>query len=471
MKLNSVYKRFPIILFVSVFLIGLGSCAPDEITEDDQSGDISEETLVVNEWINNNMKEYYLWNTEIPSSVNYEEESDPAELFKKMLYTDEDKWSWITDDWSSLKDELEGTPVSMGFAPAFFYKDEGSTDVITIVEYVYKDSPADEAGLERGDIILTYDGEVPNDENYYDLYSGDSYTVGLGTFSSEDESFSSSGESIDLVATSFDANPVLHYEVKNIDEYNIGYLVYSDFTGGVNDTFLDSIDNVMDYFQENSVTDVIVDLRYNPGGELEAASHLASALAPASAVTNEDILIKMTYNSILQDYFEQQEDDSYLNYRFPSNNSNLDLSKVYFLTTDKTASASELVIAGLKPYMDVVMVGDTTSGKYVGAWAIHETHNWCMLPIVLKYANANDYTDFKEGIAPDVYVYDYLIPAYEFGDLNDEVLAAAIEQITGTTLSTSKSARIRPGIKELFPKKMDIRKTLIVPNTSTEGSE
>ena len=357
----------------------------------------------------------------------------------------------------------------MGYAPAFFYKDETSDDVIIVIRYVYKDSPADKAGLKRGDIILTIDGTTLNVDNYYDLYSGDSYTVGLGTYSTEENTISSSGVSKSITAISFEADPVIHYEVKEIEDSKIGYLVYSDFTSGVNDAFLDSVGNVMDYFLENSVTDVIVDLRYNLGGESGAATYLASALAPKSVVEDNKVLVKMIYNKNVQDYFEQKDDDSHLTLRFSSNESNLNLNRIYFLTAKSTASASELVIAGLDPYMDVVMVGDSTYGKYTGAWVLPDTndppkHNWCMVPIVSKYSNVSGFTNFKDGIAPDVYLKDYLLPARQFGDLNDEILAAAIEQITGMPLSTmTKSARIKPALKELHPKEMEIKRNMILP--------
>jgi len=465
MKLYSFHRFFLFIFSLAIVFPWLVSCSKDEITDDDESTGISEDTLLINEWIYDNMKEVYLWSNKISSSINYKKESDPAGLYEKMLYTDEDRWSWITDDWSSYKAELEGTPVSMGFSPAFYYKNSESTDVVTIVEYVYKNSPAEEAGLKRGDIILTYNGETPDDGNYYDLYSGDSYTVGLGTYSSDDGTFVSNGKSIDLTAVSFYANPVLHYEIKEMEGHTIGYLVYTDFTTGVNDAFLDSVDVAMDYFKENSVTDVIIDLRYNPGGELTAAAHIASSLAPQSVVSAKKVLVKMTYNSNVQDYFEQKDDDSNLNCRFAENSSNLNLSKIYFLTTQGTASASELLMVGLKPYMDVVMVGDTTYGKYAGAWVLPDAddEDWCMLPIVFRYSNASGYTNFKDGLAPDVYTHDYLIPAYEFGDLNDAVLAAAIEQITGVEITSTKSAVRRTEFRELHPRQMDRRKIVTVP--------
>ena len=459
---KSFIRAFFLIALVPFFT----ACDPNNITDDNGSSDIPEETLAVNEWIDGIMKDVYLWNTKIPASVNYKKEADPKELFNKMLYTEEDQWSWITNDWSSFLKELEGTPVSMGYAPAFFYKNEGSNEVIIIIKYVYKGSPADKAGLKRGDIVLTINGQTLNDENYYDLYSGNSYTIGLGAYNSATQTYRLNGTSIALSAVSFNADPVIHYEVKEIEGKKIGYWVYTGFTSGVNNSFLKSVDAVIDSFKQSAITDLIIDLRYNPGGSPGTATYLASSIAPKYVVEDKKVFQKMVYNKKLQDYFELQDNDTDLNYRFSAGPGNLNLRKVYFLTTKGTASSSEALIAGLKPYMNVVMVGDTTSGKYTGAWVLYDTneppkHNWCIVPIVLRFANASGFTNFKDGIAPDIYVKDYLIPAYPFGDLKDEVLATAIAQITGTPVT--KSARKNLELKELHPKEMEMKKTFIVP--------
>ncbi len=454
--------------FLFTFVVVFTACDPNDITGDDGSSDISEETLAINEWIDGIMKDVYLWNTKISSSVNYKKEADPEDLFNKMLYTEEDQWSWITDDWASYLKELEGTPVSMGYSPAFFYRNEGSNEVIIIIKYVYKGSPADNAGLKRGDIIMTINGHTLDDENYYDLYSGSSCTVGLGTYNQATEIFSLKGVNVPLTAVSFDADPVNYYEVKEFEEKKVGYWVYTDFTSGVNDGFLRSVDVVIDLFKKSAITDLIIDLRYNPGGSPGTAAYLASSVAPKYVVEDKKVFLKMVYNRKLQNYFEQQDDDTDLYYKFSASTGNLNLNKIYFLTTKGTASASEALITGLEPYMNVVMVGDTTRGKYTGAWVLPDTnkppkHNWCMVPIVLKYSNASGFTNFKDGVAPDVYVKDYLIPAYPFGNLNDEVLATAIAQITGKPIGTTKSAKRKSVFKELHPKEMELKGTIIVP--------
>ncbi len=102
--------------------------------------------------------------------------------------------------------------------------------------------------------------------------------------------------------------------------------------------------------------------------------------------------------------------------------------------------------------MDVITVGDTTFGKYTASITIkpqdlysNETDtpiskNWGIQPIVIRYANAQGITNFKDGFVPDYYVRDELLPAYPLGDLTEPLLKKAVEDITGTTLPTPKSA-------------------------------
>ncbi len=143
----------------------------------------------------------------------------------------------------------------------------------------------------------------------------------------------------------------------------------------------------------------------------------------------------------------------------PSSDLNLDLPTVYFLTTDGTASASESLMTGLYPYMNVVQIGETTYGKCyasitVDDWENPKRHNWAMQPIVIKYSNAEGFTDFQNGIAPDYEVDDNLLYALPFGDLEDPQLARALELITGVSPLAKKSVGPETRFKSLpLPRK------------------
>jgi C-terminal processing protease CtpA/Prc len=194
--------------------------------------------------------------------------------------------------------------------------------------------------------------------------------------------------------------------------------------------------------KNQGISQLILDLRYNPGGEVRVANYLASAIAPEAVVNSKEILVSYEYNDNLKQYFSDRQgaDSPNIISRFEQNENNLNLNEVVILTSGTTASASELVINGLKPYMDVTVIGENTFGKFYGSYVLYDQneppkHNWAIAPVVLKYANANGVTDFVNGIAPDIFLEDNLLLANRFGDENDPMLATAISYINGSITS------------------------------------
>jgi len=126
----------------------------------------------------------------------------------------------------------------------------------------------------------------------------------------------------------------------------------------------------------------------------------------------------------------------------------LNLPRLYVLTSWSTASASELVINGLKPYMDVILIGETTYGKNVGSISIYEENDpgnkWGMQPIVVKYFNSMGKSEYTAGFKPNHEVNEFAdLFLYDFGDTNDPLLGNAISLITGAT-RTTRSIRATP---------------------------
>ena len=462
--------------FLLIFLFSglLFSCNKD-ITDNSSGSSTGTDTTTstgstdyskINKWIYEEMGSYYLWESKLPTVSSYSS-PDPKTFYSSLLYTSSDKWSYITNDYASLVSELSGTPTSMGYSPAFCLYNNNA-NVLILVEYVYPGSPAETAGLKRGDIILTIDGTIMDSTNYYTLYSKSSYTVELGTYSSATGKLSKSGKTMNMVAAQIEANPAIYHSVIDYGGTKTGYLVYTEFVSGT--TYQSALDDIFDDFYNQGVTNLIVDLRYNPGGSISTAGYLASAIAPFSYVASSAVLVNMNYNDLLNSYFYYYEgaNSENLVYRFPYNYHNLNMSTVYFLTTSGTASASELVISGLRPYMNSIIVGEPTYGKYTGAFVISDNNdtvnaNWAIVPIVLKYSNAAGYTDFVDGLTPDYVVKDDLINAVPFGDTSDPQLAKALELITGQTVTvTTKSVKVAPDLKRIIPKKMMISKNLFV---------
>jgi C-terminal processing protease CtpA/Prc len=475
--INTIIKYYGYFLSVFLFLLILGSCEKDvEIVDDTEEEEVlSEEDslhILVSKWIYDWMDEAYYWNTTIPKVIDFTDKTDPESFFYELVYDEKDKWSYLTDDFTSLEAELSGTPLSMGYSPAFGLISDNQ--VVIVVEYIYPESPAEIAGLKRGDVILTIDGEYMDTTNYYNLYSQLKYNVGLGSINNG--SVVSSGKSISLTAEVIDADPLIYDTIYEISDKKIGYCVYTEFLCGTDDKFLTSIDNVLNEFEDAGVTDLIVDLRYNPGGEGDAATYIASAIAPASVVNGNNVFTKYEYNDLYETYFKFYEGENSENLvtKFSNKTNNLELSSVYFLTTSGTASASELLIIGLEPYMDVQIVGESTYGKYTGMWVIYDheneprEHDWCIMPVVMKYANAEGYTDFDDGLTPDYQLTDYLVNAKQFGDLDDEFLSTAIQSITGTSLKSSRIYKSKNSINiEKLYNKRDYKRNLIIPHNGS----
>ncbi|HCB46636.1 MAG TPA: peptidase, partial [Algoriphagus sp.] len=111
-------------------------------------------------------------------------------------------------------------------------------------------------------------------------------------------------------------------------------------------------------------------------------------------------------------------------------------NRVYVLTSSRTASASELIINGLKPYMDVFIIGDVTTGKNVGSVPIEDEDNpqnsYGLLPIVFQSFNSQDKSDYSNGFTPNITAKETAERLRQFGDVNEQLLRTAITQITGT---------------------------------------
>lgn len=434
------FKIFLLIIPILGFLL-ITSCSRDEefIPADERTGlpDIGSDSGNVPKWILDEMSFFYFWNTELPSAEPSGDE-DPETYFNSLLNSS-DKFSYITDNAETIKEEMTGTILAVGFSPAFGVFNN-TNNLFAIVEYVYPGSPADEAGLKRGDIILKINGDDLSRDNFLNLTSLNGFSVTLGEFNGR--GIVESNESISINTGIIELDPVIHYEVKNVNGIKVGYLVFVDFISGENDKWLNSLGNAIGALKAEGITQLILDLRYNPGGEVSVAEYLASALAPANTVNSQEILVSFEYNENLQEFFTSRQGNNSPNLfsRFSQIENNLNLNEIIFLTTGGTASASELVIIALEPYMGVTIIGEPTFGKFFGSFVLYDdneppAHNWAIAPIVLKYANASGFTDFVNGLTPDIFVNDDLLNAKSFGDESDPMLATAISFIKGADIS------------------------------------
>ncbi|MCG8306620.1 MAG: S41 family peptidase [Cytophagales bacterium] len=438
------FKLDRLTFIVSIVLFFACSKVDDVVPVDDQTSilpDVGNEAENIPQWIYDEMSFFYFWDSGLPENEPTGSE-DPEDYFYSLL-NNSDKFSYISDDAEAIKEEISGTIIAMGFSPAYGVF-TNNNNLFAVVEYVYPDSPANKAGLERGDIILKINGEDLNQSNFQELGSNEGFSVTLGNYNGRN--IIPTDEIVTINTGVIELDPVIHYEVKDRNGIKVGYLVFVDFISGKNDKWLNSLDNALSEMKAEGITELILDLRYNPGGEVVVAEYLASSLAPPGVVSNNEVLVRYEYNDNLYDYFlsRQGENSPNLVSRFQPAKHNLNLSDIYVLTTGSTASASELVINGLRPYMNVTMIGEPTFGKFYGSYVLFDQndppkHNWAIAPVVLKYANANGVTDFVNGLQPDVFLQDDLLSARDFGDETDPMLSAALSLIAGDGISGAKT--------------------------------
>lgn len=438
--MNTCIKRSTWLAAFVICAVSILSCSKEKNPEGDNK--IPENIRRANEFIAAYMYDGYLWNGAIPGTIDPQQEEDPFVMLDKMIYKELDRWTYVTDDAAAAMNDFQGISTTFGYSLAL-YRFPNSSDLYAVIRYVTAGSPAEKAGLKRGDILLTLGGGNIQEKNYLDLIYGKTITIGLGMV--QDNVISPSGKTYTITSVEMYEDPVNTYTIIDPAGAKVGYIAY---TGYLKESHA-KLDEVFTYFKNNGVKEVVLDLRYNPGGNAETPPYLASFLAPAAKVTAGSVFLKEVWNTKYMEYYRQKGED--MNVYFNKNNvANLNLSRVFVLTTGNTASASEATISGLMPYMQVIKIGAATHGKYCGAALLLPVidnkgtldpviKNWLLSMVIYRFVNKDGFTDFKDGIAPDYKVEDDLFVAYPFGDTRDPLLAKALSIITGVEQTAGKT--------------------------------
>ncbi|MEN8139065.1 MAG: S41 family peptidase [Bacteroidota bacterium] len=455
------------IISLLAFTLFTTSCHKDKDI-DNPPVEINEEALNVNTFILENMNDYYLWTDNIPDDLDPKSTENSIEFFEQTryrgdtgeydaetgIYKNGDPWSFITDDLQGLIDYFNGVRKSTGYYLYAYSLNDGTDNFALVVAYVYANSPASEAGLKRGSVIMKIDGEYVNQYNANELLSRESYDITLGSFDFINEKFDLLDETKTITSVELNTNPIIKSEVYDINGTKVAYLLYNSFIHNYDNELIAEFEK----YKSEGVTELVLDFRYNGGGSVASAINIASMIAPQNAIGS--VFLKKMYNEGLQnflinspDYGQEflednlsssaygYEDDGIVGSAMP----NLDLNRVYVIGQEGTASASELVINGLIPYMNVITVGDRTHGKYVASITIENEKytNWAIQPIVFKSANANDETDYWDGFEAQLAVEDHPI----YGDFGVNILSGYVEPMLYTALSDIEGTLAK---KQLF---------------------
>lgn len=394
----------------------------------------------INNWIEVNMDFWYYWNTTLPSDPD--KTLAPDKFFESLL-NDADRFSWIQDNYQELLNSLQGVNEEAGYELALFLESEGSTNVIAQIVYIKPASPAEAAGLKRGDVITHINSQQLNTQNYKTVLAatGDDHTVTYRELDLANETFLPA-QTKPLTTVVYAENPNFLSKVFTHNDRKIGYYVYNLFSTGPvqgSTTYNTEMDNIFASFQSAGITDLIIDLRFNSGGAESATVNLASLVGKGVDATK--VFTIREYNTLVEAEIKSNANlgAGFLDVEFLTKAQNvgnqLTNNRVYILTGTRTASASELLINGLRPYMDVFLIGSTTVGKNVGSISIFnedDTRNtWGMQPIVTKSLNSLEESDYSNGFDPQIALPDNGLIVYPLGDERELLLSRALQEITG----------------------------------------
>ena len=415
-------------------------------------------------WIEEVMRENYLWAEDMPV-IEKEDDyfQEPATFFKKLLSKNalngkEDKYSYMEETKEASRTLTLDRASTYGMEFILTSDPTGTTaHTFARVLYVLPDSPAQKAGIERGDWISAINEERITNDNYEKLTQGGNVSLTRTRITPLENGpgWQVSKDVLNVGASvAMEINPFLVNKVWEVDGQKIAYLVYNEFSTGPNNEGTESAYNeqmkqIFAQFKAQSPDAFILDLRYNNGGFLQCAQALGSLLAPATAMGQN--FANLAFNAkanpqVIRYSFDTQYADA-----------NLNLNKIYILTGQYTASASEVIINGLIPYLgaeNVVLIGTKTEGKNVAMTSFkNETHGLTLWPVIAYVSNANNEGDYSEGFQPTYHLDENnIIRWYPLGNPEEYLLKNTLSLITTGTLSdestteNGKSRTIRSSI-------------------------
>jgi carboxyl-terminal processing protease len=405
--------------------------------------------LRVNDFVWKGMNLYYLWQADVTDLADNRfanqdqlntfltDYSSPIDLFNSLRVDNTlDRFSVIFSDYRVLEGILSGNTKNNGMDFGLRYKTGSTTDIFGWVRYIIPNSDAATKNIQRGAIFYAINGTPLTIDNYQSLLNSDTYSIDLAEY--DNGNITPNGQSLSLTKTALAENPILINTVINQGNHKIGYLMYNGFYA----SYDYQLNAAFGQMQSANITDLVLDLRYNSGGSIRTATRLASMI---TGQFNGQLFAKEQWNAKAQAYYEDTNPgnlkNNFSNSIGTTSINSLHLNKIYILTSKSTASASELIINCLKPYIDVIQIGDTTTGKNVGSITLYDTptftksdalgsHYYAMQPIVLKIVNKNGFGDYTSGLAPNYPLVENLGNLNTLGNISEPLLSTAIGLIT-----------------------------------------
>lgn len=463
------WRQMATILFVS---LNFTSCSKEDepeipVIEEPEEIVFSE----VSDFIWRGLNHWYFWQNSVPALADSKlndldayhtylnSYSTPEQLFNALINTSVDDFSWYVPDVAEQLKQFAGTNKSYGIrlGSSLFQVGNG---VYIYIAYTVPNSPAALSGLKRGDIIYKVDGAVMTADNYQiinNLFENDNIKLGVGRYT---EGVFTPTNEVNITRIEFSATPNQYYEVINLENKKVGYFVYTGFKY----PFHQQLNDVFAEFKAEGINELVLDLRYNGGGSVITSALLASMIdGSRPAESSNSIFADLRYNTKRNEaegsvypFFNEvylYSNTGGFTGKIPMSRLS-GITKLYVLTSPSTASASEMIINGLRPYMDVITIGGTTVGKNEGSITVVDsppsyddpssrktTHTVGMQPIVFQIFNADGDADYGDGFVPLIELdeMNFAKNIKAFGDPSEPFLAAALNLIKGETSAIAKT--------------------------------
>ncbi len=342
-----------------------------------------------NQFVYDVLKDSYLWSDKV-GDLDISLESNESMFLDHFLYKKKDRFSFLLKRQTYDQVFTQGNARDFGFLSALAQDSQGA--YIYKVTYVYRDSPAFMQGIHRADTILT--------------------AKDINATATTFRIANSAGEIRDVILeeTAYHVKNISHTSILSVGDKKVGYFLFYSFIGP---DLIKNLDSTFDYFSNHHIDDLVIDLRYNGGGLLDVARYLGS-LVGGKRVQGH-IFERISFN-------KKYQAKNYNNYFPKIARRDLNLHRVFILTTYSTASASEALINSLRAsenHIQVITVGQASYGKPFGMHTI----SYCdrvLVPIHFVGKNSDGYGDYTAGILPTCEANDSI--DYDFANPEESLL-------------------------------------------------
>ncbi len=386
----------------------------------------------INKWINDQMHDTYLWYQHTPD-LDYESYTDPSQLLADLRYSKHDRFSYLMDEADYIASQ-QGRTTAFGFNFGIF-------DDLRLFRFIHPGSPMAEAGIKRGDQVLEI-ASIPVEQ----ITSSQFNTLLDTQNGANTQSFkilhkdTGQTQTHEVTSGEFSIQTVFKQNCQTRNGVKSAYLGFSAFMRTSSDELTAAFENLK---QEN-VEELVLDLRYNSGGLINVSAQLAGLIGGTNTYGEPYGTLK----------FNDRYSDNNYTYNYTLSDHALNLERVVVLTSSSTCSASEMLINGLKPFVEVITIGSTSCGKPIGMspqTALGKT----LFAINFESRNALDEGEFYNGFSPDCAVDDY--PAGAMWDGDDSLYKSALYYLENGRCPTDNRTKRATQYTAITPKQMKVQ--------------